>query len=434
VNELPSGWALAGLSEIANVVAGQAPPGTSYNTEGQGEPLFQGKTGFGALRLNSPRLWTTSPAKLAEHDDVLLSVRAPVGPTNLASTRCAIGRGLAAIRGREGISQKYLLYSLRATEGILKEKATGTTFEAITSGVVRDHQIAIAPTAEQERIVVAIEDLFAQLEAGLKSLTLVRRNLRQMRASILQKTAPDHSDTDAKTVPIDKTVRIVDYRGRTPPFSPSGVPHLRSFNVKNGHVDWAGCAYVSYATYDKYMSRGFPSQGDLLITTEAPMGEVAFAPTTTFCMAQRMMLLKPDPSVWDSEYLLYHLSSPWFQQLLRIHATGTTVQGISSRNFRPLSLWAPSLTRQLHLAAAIRQTVALVASTEDAMALQFERARSLHASILLTAFGGRLVAQDKADEPASVLLQRIASLHSTSPTTRTRRGRRPGSFQPGATA
>jgi type I restriction enzyme S subunit len=189
---------------------------------------------------------------------------------------------------------------------------------------------------------------------------------------------------------------------------------LRSFNVKNGQVDWTGCTYVSDETYDKYMSRGFPAAGDLLFTTEAPMGEVAFAPTTKFCMAQRMMLLKPDPRLWVSEYLMYHLWSPWFQEHLRIHATGTTVQGISSRNFRPLQLWMPSLEEQERLATEIRQELALVASAEQSFAGQSKRTTRLRSAILAAAFSGKLVPQDPSDEAASFLLDRIAAERASS--------------------
>jgi type I restriction enzyme, S subunit len=408
VTDLPPGWIEVRLSDMADVIAGQAPPGKSYNDSGVGLPLFQGKTDFTAMYIGEPRLWTTDASKLAEHDDVLLSVRAPVGPTNLARERCAIGRGLAAIRGRPGVVQRYLLYALRATASALQDQATGTTFAAITSEVIRNHSIRLAPTPEQKRIVAAIEEQFSRLDTGVAALERVRQNLKRMRRSALQRTVPDNPRSSWKKARIDETVRIVDYRGRTPPFSSKGIPHLRSFNVKNGQVDWTGHAYVSDETYDKYMSRGFPAAGDLLFTTEAPMGEVAFAPTTKFCMAQRMMLLKPDPRVWVSEYLMYHLWSPWFQEHLRIGATGTTVQGISSRNFRPLQLWMPPPDEQERLAIEIRQKLALARAAEQSLAGQTKRTARLRSAILAAGFSGRLAPQDPSDQAASELIERIA--------------------------
>src|ERR1700694_2575338 len=90
------------LSEACMVLMGQSPPGTSYNTSGDGLPFFQGKTDFGDM-FPRVRVFCTQPSRIAEHGDILMSVRAPVGPTNLAKEKCCIGRGLAALRTRRGL-------------------------------------------------------------------------------------------------------------------------------------------------------------------------------------------------------------------------------------------------------------------------------------------------------------------------------------------
>src|SRR5271169_2087509 len=115
MSELPKGWEASTLEECCVVISGQSPPGETYNTEGIGLPFYQGKAEFGDL-YPSPRKWCTEPAKIATEGDVLISVRAPVGPTNLASETCCIGRGLAALRPFQGIATRYVLYQMRATE------------------------------------------------------------------------------------------------------------------------------------------------------------------------------------------------------------------------------------------------------------------------------------------------------------------------------
>src|SRR5680860_802479 len=95
-NGVPRGWTEARLDEVAHVEMGQSPPSSSYNEDREGLPFFQGKAEFGAL-YPEPKKWCTDPKKLASKDDVLISVRAPVGPTNLAPEKCCIGRGLAAL-------------------------------------------------------------------------------------------------------------------------------------------------------------------------------------------------------------------------------------------------------------------------------------------------------------------------------------------------
>lgn len=132
------------------------------------------------------RKWCTWPKKMAQPDDVLVSVRAPVGPTNLCAETSAIGRGLAAIRPLAGIPSKYVLYGLRCTQDRLSERATGSTFSAISGDDLRSHQLAVAPVAEQHRIVDEIEKQFARLGAAETALKRTRANLKRYRAAVLK--------------------------------------------------------------------------------------------------------------------------------------------------------------------------------------------------------------------------------------------------------
>lgn len=98
---VPKGWILSDLGKEFNITMGQSPSGSTYNEDGIGLPFFQGKTDFG-FRFPSKRIYCTEPKRLAKRFDTLLSVRAPVGVVNLASTECIIGRGLAALRHKSG--------------------------------------------------------------------------------------------------------------------------------------------------------------------------------------------------------------------------------------------------------------------------------------------------------------------------------------------
>jgi len=144
--DLPEGWVHAKLPDITTIHMGQSPPGTTYNESAEGLPFFQGKADFGPLSP-VPRVWCTRPLRVAEPGDVLISVRAPVGPTNLADERCIIGRGLAAIRPEPPIQSKYVLYALRLQEARLAELGTGSTFTAITRGHLENVEIDLPPLA-----------------------------------------------------------------------------------------------------------------------------------------------------------------------------------------------------------------------------------------------------------------------------------------------
>ena len=96
MQQMPPGWVEASLSDIAEITFGQSPPSSTYNEEKQGLPFYQGKLEFGEI-YPTPRKWCSVPQKIAEKGDVLISIRAPVGPTNICPERSCIGRGLAAI-------------------------------------------------------------------------------------------------------------------------------------------------------------------------------------------------------------------------------------------------------------------------------------------------------------------------------------------------
>lgn len=139
------------LSEVAIIIAGQSPPSESYNQEGKGVPFFQGKADFNE-KFPTVRYWCNSPLKLSLPNDILFSLRAPVGPTNLNNVKACIGRGIAAIRCKETVELNFLLHFLRANEDKIASLGTGSTFKAITIGVLKDLPIPLPPLSEQKRI------------------------------------------------------------------------------------------------------------------------------------------------------------------------------------------------------------------------------------------------------------------------------------------
>jgi len=129
--EIPVGWEVKILAEIANITMGQSPSGSSYNDEKNGMIFFQGSTDFG-WRYPTVRQYTTEPKREAKMGDVLLSVRAPVGTLNIADNSCCIGRGLAALNSKDGYDS-YLYYVLEYLKQIFDYRNNaGTTFGAIT--------------------------------------------------------------------------------------------------------------------------------------------------------------------------------------------------------------------------------------------------------------------------------------------------------------
>jgi type I restriction enzyme S subunit len=144
------------LSKVAKINMGQSPLSESYNKIGDGLPFFQGKTDFGDM-YPKIRVFCTSPNKIAEADDILLSVRAPVGSINICKTKSCIGRGLAAIRAKSEIEQKYLYHFLNFYEPQLAQIGKGSTFEAVNREDVENIQIPLPNPDEQKRIAEILD-------------------------------------------------------------------------------------------------------------------------------------------------------------------------------------------------------------------------------------------------------------------------------------
>ena len=184
-NELPKGWEKCRLPDFTRIVMGQSPPSNTYNLNKQGLPFFQGKAEFTELHPEV-RKYCSAPNKIAEIGATLLTVRAPVGPTNLADQKCCVGRGLAAIHPEAGIPSRFVFFFFRSIEHEISGKGTGTTFSAINGKFLDDLPALLPPLAEQLRIVAKIEELFSELDKGTENLKLARAQLTVYRQALLK--------------------------------------------------------------------------------------------------------------------------------------------------------------------------------------------------------------------------------------------------------
>lgn len=143
---------------------------------------------------------------------------------------------------------------------------------------------------------------------------------------------------------------IVDYRGKTPEKVPDGVFLVTARNIKNGKIDYSlSQEYVREEDYEEIMHRGKLHIGDVLFTTEAPMGEVANADRTDFALAQRVIKFSGIPGKLNNYYLKYWILNPMFQSQLQSLGTGSTAQGIKAAKLGMLRILIPSWNEQLNI-------------------------------------------------------------------------------------
>lgn len=157
-------WSDGVLSDIAEIIMGQSPKGDTYNENGVGTVFFQGRGEFG-FRFPTRRLFTTDPKRMAQSNDVLMSVRAPVGDLNVAYEPCCIGRGLGAIRSKDN-HQSFVLYTVFA----LREKldmfnGEGTVFGSINRDALNTMPIVIPTKEEMDQF----EDIVAPMDAAIRN-------------------------------------------------------------------------------------------------------------------------------------------------------------------------------------------------------------------------------------------------------------------------
>ncbi|MHB1549574.1 MAG: restriction endonuclease subunit S [Vulcanimicrobiaceae bacterium] len=142
---------------------------------------------------------------------------------------------------------------------------------------------------------------------------------------------------------------ILDYRGKTPRKADSGIPLITARIVKNGAID-EPAEFIAEADYDSWMTRGLPEVGDVVLTMEAPLGEVAQLRTDRVALAQRIVTLRGKKGLIDNTFLKFLLQSATVQDQLRARSSGSTVTGIKQSELRKVLLPVPPLKQQKAIA------------------------------------------------------------------------------------
>jgi len=163
IGRIPGEWEVVKLGDIANIIMGQSPPSSTYNKEGIGLPFLQGKMEFGEI-YPLPIFYCSNPVKVAEDNDILISVRAPVGDVNLAPYKLCIGRGLAAIRFKNVANHLFYFYYLQKIKAYLEALGKGSTFKAIVKDDLENLKVPQPLLQEQQKIAEILSTVDKKLE------------------------------------------------------------------------------------------------------------------------------------------------------------------------------------------------------------------------------------------------------------------------------
>lgn len=330
---------LVPLGAIAEVIAGQSPEGIYYNSSGEGIPFYQGKKEFGERFLGEPTTWTTKITKEAQQGDILMSVRAPVGPINFSTQQICIGRGLAAIRSSEMIDKDFLFYFLLYKQPEISGN-TGAVFDSINKDQIASIQVPLPSIEKQGEIVKKLDVAFFEID-------LLEGNLFERESVIAEITAEKldqifrkktKGTNNSQQVALSEIARVINGRAynQSELLKQGKYPVLRVGNFFSNR-SW----YYSGLELDKDK---YCDNGDLLYAWSASFG----------------------PRIWDGGKVIYHYHIWkveekkemvlrdwlywWFlwdvNQIKDAHGTGSTMMHVTKGAMENRSVQLPSLEMQ----------------------------------------------------------------------------------------
>lgn len=279
-----------------------------------------------------------------------------------------------------GVDAKFLLYFFKSEYFIRYgvNHFNGTVGQQrVGAQDIKDCLIPVPSVEEQVRIVTKLEDAFAEIDRAEKAYEELQTLAGVLRGQILQEAiqgklvpqlaeegvveqigvAPDERPFEIpkswKWRALDEIFKFVDYRGKTPTKTTDGVRLITASNVRQGYVDHKRIEFISSEEYIDRQNRGISKKGDILFTTEAPLGNVALADLDVYSAGQRVITLQTDSE--NKKLLMYFMLSPYFQKALKNNATGTTAQGIKAARLKKLMLPVPPVEEQARIASKLEE-------------------------------------------------------------------------------
>lgn len=335
-------------------------------------------------------------SQLKEHD-ILFSIAGALGRTACVTKSILpanTNQALAIIRLKDNVdlNHNYLikyLVSAVIVEEIEKLKG-GVAQQNLSLGQLKAIEIPIPPLPEQERIVAKLDAAFAAIDQAKANVEQNLQNAKELFQSKLNEVFSQRGDgwQNKRLIEVN---RFIDYRGKTPKKTTSGIPLITAKNVKMGYLNEDPKEYIDESDYDAWMTRGIPRSGDVLFTTEAPLANVALLKTEEkIALAQRIITLCPNRSVLTGEYLTYCLQSKVVQDSILEKGTGATVTGIKSKLLKEILIPIPSLETQARIVKVLDSFIEGVNQLQTHYTQKLAELEELKKSLLERAFRGEI--------------------------------------------
>jgi type I restriction enzyme S subunit len=382
-------WEYKKIGDLCEVVAGQSPEGIFYNTNQKGMPFYQGKKEFGKKFLETPTIWTTKSTKIAKKGDILMSVRAPVGPINFATDKVCIGRGLAAIRNKGALNSNFLFYQLLHLQPMIAGKE-GAVFASINKSEIENLPIVFTQLPEQERIVAILDEAFDRIAIAKANTERNLQNARAVFESYLNRIFSEKGE--AWTQMTLQEISITFGRGKSKhrPRNDRKLYGGKYPFIQTGDIRNANHFIIAYSqTYSEFgliQSKLWP-KGTICITIAANIAETGILGFDA-CFPDSVIGMVPNPKVANVDFVEYLLRS--FRSRLQAKGKGSAQANINLGTFEHERFPFPSVTEQIQIVTKLN---ALHTSTQRLESLYQRKLAcldELKQSLLHEAFSGNL--------------------------------------------
>ena len=382
-------WQIKKLGDVCEVIAGQSPEGKFYNKTGNGLPFYQGKKEFTEKFIGEPTTWTTVITKEARAGDILMSVRAPVGPINFTTEKICIGRGLAAIRASQDIDKDFLFNFLKKHENEIVGNA-GAVFNSINKTQIGNIEIPLPPLPEQQRIAAILDEAFAAIATAKENSEKNLQNARELFESYLQGVFANLGDGwEEKTL---DQVSITFGRGKSKhrPRNEKTLyggkyPFIQTGDIRNSN-HYITEYSQTYSEIGLAQSKLWP-KGTICITIAANIAETGILGFDA-CFPDSVIGLVVNPKIAEMNFVEYLLQS--FKARLQEKGKGSAQDNLNMGTFENELFPIPPLPEQRSIVAKLDALSAETKNLEAVYQQKLVDLDELKKSVLQKAFSGEL--------------------------------------------
>jgi len=368
--KIPKEWEVAKLGDknIVDLIMGQSPPSSTYNKKAEGLPFLQGKAEFGKI-YPSPLIYCSRPLKIAEKNDLLLSVRAPVGDVNITPFKSCIGRGLTAIRPKSNrLHYLYLFYYLVFNKRIFQSLATGSTFKAIRKNEIENYSIPLPSLPEQKKIadiLGTVDETIQKVDEAIGKTERLKKGLMQ---NLLTKGIghKEFKNTDIGRIPKEwEVVKVIDLfkveTGTTPStkkkeywdgglinwFTPTDLSKLE----EDIYIEGSERKITEEAIKEVSITK--LQKGSLILSTRAPVGYIAILKESATFNQGCKGLIPKDINFTNSEFYCYYLQNKKYK--LQMESAGSTFKELSKERIENFKIPYISILEQKNISEILNK-------------------------------------------------------------------------------